>query len=201
MSDALPVQVGIVSRSDGRIMSDALPCRRGLYPRLMDVLVEFHEKKRYVSPNYKGTDYESYHFFFYSLLWIALPAVGALTDADLDKIRLIVKEEVKAETTALKQELRAEIAALKEELKEDIAKSEKNVKMYIDAKIEGLDKRLSTYNWVIYVLMPLIVVVVAIGVPTAIMAWRSGKDRSLERQVEILTQEVEALKQQRIVNP
>ena len=28
---------------------------------------------------------------------IALPALGELTDADLDKIRLIIREEVKAE--------------------------------------------------------------------------------------------------------
>ena len=38
---------------------------------------------------------------FLSLLLcgIAMPAMGALTDADLDKIRLIVKEEVKKEST------------------------------------------------------------------------------------------------------
>ena len=29
---------------------------------------------------------------------IAMPASGELTDADLDKIRLIVKEEIKVET-------------------------------------------------------------------------------------------------------
>ena len=119
---------------------------------------------------------------------IALPALGELTDADLDKIRLIVKEEVKTEITAVKQELKAEIAS-----------SEKSIKEYIDVKIDSVDKRLSTYNWVIYVLMPLIVA--AIGIPTAIIAWRSGKDRSLERQVETLTQEIETLKQRQIVNP
>ena len=103
---------------------------------------------------------------------IALPAFGELTDADLDKIRLIVKEEVKTEITAVRQELKAEIAS-----------SEKRIKDYIDAKIEGVDKRLegvdkrlSTYNWVIVVLMPLIVA--AIGIPTAIIAWRGGRDRS-----------------------
>ena len=125
---------------------------------------------------------------------IALPALGELTDADLDKIRLIVKEEVKTEITGVRQE----IAGVKQELKAEIAGSEKRIKDYIDAKIEGVDKRLSTYNWVIYVLMPLIVA--TIGIPTAIMAWRSGKDRSLERQVETLTQEIETLKRQRIVN-
>ena len=123
------------------------------------------------------------------LFWaIALPAFGELTDADLDKIRLIVKEEVKTEITAVRQELKAEIAS-----------SEKSIKEYINIRIDSVEKRLSTYNWVIYVLMPLIVATV--GIPTAMIAWRSGKDRSLERQVETLAQEIETLKQQRIVNP
>ena len=137
---------------------------------------------------------------------IALPALGELTDADLDKIRLIVKEEVKTEVTgvrqelaAVRQELKAEIAGVKQELKAEIAGSEKRMKDYIDAKIEGVHKRFSTYNWVLYILTPLIVA--AIGIPTTISAWRIGKDRALERQVETLTQEVETLKEQRIVNP
>ena len=138
-----------------------------------------------------------------TLFWaIALPALGELTDADLDKIRLIVKEEVKTEITAVRQEIiavRQEITAVRQELKAEIASSEKRVKEYINIRIDSVEKRLSTYNWVIYVLMPLIVA--TIGIPTAIIAWRSGKDRSLERQVETLTQEIETLKQQRIVNP
>ena len=147
---------------------------------------------------------------------IALPARGELTDADLDKIRLIVKEEVKTEIAGVrqelkteiagvrqeiagvKQELKTEIAGVKQELKTEIAGSEKRIKDYIDAKIEGVNERFSTYNWVIYILMPLIVA--AIGIPTAIIAWRIGKDHSLERQVETLIQEIETLKQQRIVN-
>ena len=137
------------------------------------------------------------------LFWaIALPALGELTDADLDKIRLIVKEEVKTEITAVKQEIiavRQEIIAVRQELKAEIASSEKRVKEYINIRVDSVEKRLSTYNWVIYVLMPLIVA--TIGIPTAMIAWRSGKDRSLERQVETLTQEIETLKQQRIVNP
>ena len=161
---------------------------------------------------------------------IALPALCELTDADLDKIRLIVKEEVKTEIAGVRQEIagvkqelkteiagvrqeitgvkqelkteiagvRQEIAGVKQELKTEIASSEKRIKDYIDVSIEGVDKRLSTYNWVVYVLMPLIVA--AIGIPTAIIAWRIGKDHSLERQVKTLTQEIETLKQQRIVN-
>ena len=135
------------------------------------------------------------------LFWaIALPALGELTDADLDKIRLIVKEEVKTEITGVKTEItgvKTEIAGVKQELKAEIASSEKRVKEYINIRVDSVEKRLSTYNWVIYVLMPLMVA--TIGIPTAIMAWRSGKDRSLERQVETLAQEIETLKQQRIV--
>ena len=127
-----------------------------------------------------------FFLIFFSLL--ALPALAELTDADLDKIRLIVSESVNASENRIKQDIKAEIES-----------TEKNIKQYIDLKIENVEKQLSTYNWVIYIFMPLIVA--AIGVPTAIMAWRSVKDRSLERQVEALAQEIETLKQRHIVSP
>ena len=134
---------------------------------------------------------------FFSILFciIALPAFGALTDSDLDKIRLIVndsekriKEEVKAEITALRQELKAEIAGVKQELRAEIAKSEKNLK-----------EQITLLTNFVYGLIALIVA--AVVIPQLIMVWRSEKERSLERQLQTLTQEVETLKQQRIVNP
>ena len=127
-----------------------------------------------------------FFLLFFSLL--ALPTLAELTDADFDKIRLIVNDSVNESEKRVKQDIKAEIG-----------RTEKNIKEYIDLKIDSVEKRLSTYNWVIYVLMPLIVA--AIGIPTAIMAWRSGKDRSLERQVEALTREIETLKQRQIVSP
>ena len=123
-----------------------------------------------------------FFFVFFSLL--ALPALAELTDTDIDKIRLIVNASEKR----IKQEIKAEIDS-----------TEKDIKEYIDLKIDSVEKRLSTYNWVLYIFMPLIVA--SIGVPTAIMAWRSVKDRSLERQVEVLTREIETLKQRQIVSP
>ena len=51
---------------------------------------------------------------------IALPALGQLSDADLNKIRLIVKDEVKSEITA----------------------SEKRMKEYIDLKIENVNSQI-----------------------------------------------------------
>ncbi len=107
---------------------------------------------------------EKSHFLFNIFSLLALPALAELTDVDLNKICLIVNEEVEKETT----------------------RSEKNIKEHINIKIDSVKKQLSMYNWVIYVLMPLIVA--AIGIPTTIMAWRSEKDRSLERQCELKNQ-------------
>ena len=151
-----------------------------------------------------------------------LPALAELTDADLDKIRLIVneslkaeiatvrteiatvrteiatvKQELKSEIATVKQELKSEIATVRQELKSEITNSEKRVKDHINLNIQNVEKRLTTYNWVIYVLTPLIVA--AIGIPTTIMAWRSMKDSNQEKKIQELTQEIETLKQ--ILNP
>ena len=118
-------------------------------------------------------------FIFFLILSgvLALPALAELTDVDLNKIRLIVNEIVSESEKQVRQDIKVEIDS-----------TEKNIKEHIHLKIDSVEKRLSMYNWVIYVLMPLIVA--AIGIPTAIMAWRSGKDRSLERQVEALTRDL-----------
>ena len=125
---------------------------------------------------------------------IALPALGALTDADLDKIRLIVNEaekRIKDEIVTLKTDgavIKTEVANLKETVSNDFDNIQKN-----------FDRQNN-------------IIIACIGIPLAILAigatvWgilahkRSGKDRALERQVEVLTQEIEALKQQRIVSP
>ena len=111
---------------------------------------------------------------------IALPTFAELTEADLNKIRLIVKDEVKSE-----------ISASEKRMKEHISQEIKTV----NAKIEGNDDRLSQIFWVVIALMGLI------ALPQAFLAWRSRKDSALERQIQTLTQEIETLKRQRIVNP
>ena len=133
---------------------------------------------------------------FLSILFcvISLPAFSELTDADLDKIRLIVKDEVNSEITA----------------------SEKRIKTYVDTKVDGLK---TPITWLIGILVAIIAV---IGLPLAILTiflgWRSVRDTSLQQQIdafakaiesqnelettiEQLTQEIETLKQQRIVSP
>ena len=140
--------------------------------------------------------------FLFSILFcaIAMPALAELTEADLNRIRLIVKEEVSADRESF----------------------EKNIKEYINTKNESIEKRLSLVTTLIVGLMaligiPLVVLTVTIG-------WRSVKDstqekknirelapedrrvieqliRDQEEKIESLTQEIETLKQQRIVNP
>ena len=115
---------------------------------------------------------------------IALPALGELTDADLDKIRLIVK---------------ASESSLKEHTKSEIESSETRMKSYVDAKIESVKTPIA---WLIGILVAMIAV---IGLPLAILTiflgWRSIKDNTQEKQIEVLTREIELLKQQRTVNP
>ena len=48
-------------------------------------------------------------FFLICFSVLALPALAELTDADLDKIRLIVNESVNESEKRIKQDLKAEI--------------------------------------------------------------------------------------------
>jgi septal ring factor EnvC (AmiA/AmiB activator) len=122
---------------------------------------------------------------FFSILFcaIALPSFAELTPQDLDKIRLIVKEEIEKEIEPLK----AEIASVKDEIasvKQDVAS--------LSGRVAGIEKQIT---W----LMSLIVV--AVGLPQILVVWRSRKDREQERKIEELAREIEILKQQRIVSP
>ena len=101
---------------------------------------------------------------------IALPVFGELTDADLDKIRLIVK---------------ASESSLKEHTKSEIESSETRMKSYVDAKIEGVKTPIA---WLIGILVAMIAI---IGLPLAILTiflgWRSIKDNAQEKQIEVLS--------------
>ena len=134
---------------------------------------------------------KSIFLFSILLFWaIALPAPGELTDADLDKIRLIVNEEVTKELTKELAPIKANIAQLDTRLR--------NVEIAVGSltgRIDGVEKQISHATNVTYGLIALIVV--AIGIP----AWRGRNDRERDRKIEQLTREIETLKQQRNVNP
>ena len=134
---------------------------------------------------------------FLSMLFcaIALPALGELTDTDLNKIRLIINEEIEEEIKPIK----ADIVSLKTDVAWIRGKLESVDKQFerVDEQFKRVGEQIMHVTYITYGLIALIVA--AIAIPQILIAWRSGKDRSLERQVETLTREVETLKQQRIV--
>ena len=122
---------------------------------------------------------------FLSVLFcaITLPVFGELTETDLNKIRLIINEEIEEAIKPIK----ADIVTLQT----DVA--------WVRGRLEGIDKQVTHGTNITYGLIA--VIVAAVVIPQILIMLRSGRDRALERQVEMLTQEVETLKQQRIVNP
>ena len=124
---------------------------------------------------------------------ITLPALGELTDADINKIRLIVNEAV--------EPLKTDIVTLKTDVAWIRGKFEGIDKQFesVDKQFESVNQRITHATNVSYGLIALIVA--AIAIPQILMAWRSRADRSLEKQIETLTQEIETLKQQRIISP
>ena len=122
------------------------------------------------------------------LCTFAAPVLGALTDTDLDKIRLIVQEEIKP--------IKADIVTLKTDWA--VVKTEvTHLKETVNGGFNAIQKNFDRQNNII---------IACIGIPLAILAigatiWgilanrRSRKDETLEKQIETLTQEIETLKQ------
>ena len=136
---------------------------------------------------------------FLSMLFcaIALPALGDLTDADLNKIRLIIQEEIKKESSTTNKKIDALDARI-QNVEKDVA--------WVRGKLDGIDKQFEGIHeqimHVTYATYGVIgVIILVVGIPQITLTLRSGRDRSLERQIEVLTREVETLKQQQIVNP
>ena len=118
---------------------------------------------------------------------IAMPALAELTDADLDKIRLIVKEEIQKEVTSSE-------ARMKEYV--DLKFNNVDLKFNnVDSQFESSSKQLSIYQWGLGILS--LFVIASIGIP----AWRGRRDRDQDRKIDELRQEIETLKQQKIVSP
>ena len=116
---------------------------------------------------------------------------------------------LRAQSQVSDDTLKTDIAVIQTELKnlkETIDKGFDNVEKRfgnVETRFDSIEKNFDRLNNII---------IACIGIPLAILAigatvWgilthrRSGKDRTLEKQIETLTQEIETLKQQRIVNP
>ena len=126
---------------------------------------------------------------------ISLPVSAELTDADLDKIRLLILESEKR----MKEDiiaLRTEIAESEKRMREDMTKLRTELKVDIEtlkidvARLEGSVR--SIEKMITWLMIPIVVVV---AVPSGIMAWRSRKDREQEKINQELREEIEILKQ------
>ena len=132
---------------------------------------------------------------------ISTPAISQLSQDDLNKIKLLIADELKpiqkeiqtlkTEMQTLKTELKGEIASVKTELKGEIASVKGDVAS-LSGRIEGIEKLIT---WL------MVIIVAIVGIPQVLVLWRSKKDRTLEKQVEILTQKIEALEKQQIQSP
>ena len=115
---------------------------------------------------------------------IALPALGELTEADLNEIRLIVNDEI--DTSEKRFDTKSQ--ALENRMKEHMT--------------QQIDSLKTPVAWLIGILVALIAL---IGIPlvvlTIMMGWRSVKDNSQEKINQELREEIETLKQQQIVRP
>ena len=111
---------------------------------------------------------------------LMVPVYADLTTQDIEKIRSIVKEEVGTSEKQIKEYITQEIKT-------------------VNVKIDEMDKRLNLISNLVIALIALIII--AVGIPQIVIAWKSRKDRSVDRQIEDLKQEIEMLKQQRILNP
>ena len=124
-------------------------------------------------------------FLLFSITFcaIALPAPSELTVQDLDKIRSIVKEEIEDEVNPIKLEISS--------MKTEISSIKENVAS-LNGRVGGIEKQIT---WL------MAIIIVAVGIPQIVIAWRSRKDREQDRRIEELAREIESLKQQQIVNP
>ena len=137
--------------------------------------------------------------FLFSILFcvIALPVLGDLTDTDLNRIRLIINEEIKKESSTTNKKIDALDARI-QNVEKDVAWVRGKLDG-VDKQFEGIREQITHVTYVTYGVIGLIILLV--GIPQITLTLRSRRDRSLEKQVEMLTREIETLKQQRIVNP
>ena len=115
---------------------------------------------------------------FSTIAWF--PALGELTDADLNQIRLIIREEVKTE-------IKAEITASEARMKEYIDLKIANVESQIKANTREIGAVRSQIN--VFIGIPLLII-------TLLFAWRALRDRANDKQIQALIAENKDLKRQ-----
>jgi uncharacterized protein YxeA len=125
---------------------------------------------------------------------IVMPALGELTDADLDKIRLIVREEIKAEITASEKRMKEYI-----DLKlENVSTEFKRVDSRVDTQITRINDQIKTTDSQFGFMRNIFIGIV--GIPlviiAALFAWRALRDRATDKQIQAIMADLESRRSQ-----
>ena len=125
---------------------------------------------------------------------IVMPLHAELSESDLNQIRLIVVDSEKRLTTPMNM-LKTNGAIRDTEIK--------NLNETMNTGFDNVQKNFDRQNNIIIACIgiPMGILVIGATVWGILVHIRGRKDRSLETQIEALTQEIETLKQQRIVQP
>ena len=148
-----------------------------------------------------------------ALLLFAAPVFSELTPADIDKIRLIVKEEVEQAVTASETRMSKSIEASETRMSKSIEASETRIKDQLSLEISNvngtiaeMDKRLSYIFTLVIALIAFIAVV--IGVPQILVALQrkdqhaqGEKIEAQQKQIEAQQEQIEALQRQMETHP
>ncbi len=132
------------------------------------------------------------------LCMFTLPSLAQLTPQDLKEIRTVVKEEVEKIIDKELTPIKADIVSLKT----GFARLDGRL-TGVEKQIAGVEKQIVMVANFVFALIALIVL--AVGIPQIILAWRSRKNSASEKQIatlihkqneiiSALTEEVETLR-------
>ena len=125
-----------------------------------------------------------------ALLLFAAPVFSELMPADIDKIRLIVKEEVEQAVTASETRMSKSIEASETRIKDQVSLEISKV----NGTIAEMDKRLSYIFTLVIALIAFIAVV--IGVPQILVALQRKDQRAQDEKIEAQQKQIEAQQEQ-----
>ena len=133
------------------------------------------------------------------------PAHSELMTQDLDKIRLVVQEEIKKEISIfeirIKEYIDLRFVGVDKQF-QGVGTQFQGVGTQfqsVGTQFQSVDRQITHVTYITYGLSALIVA--AIGLPQIIMALRNQKSAEQAKQIQELRQEIDALKQQKIVSP
>jgi len=142
--------------------------------------------------------------FTLGLLLCSLPTYGELNLADFEKmrtllredIRSIVKEEIDASEKRVEKWIKEEIVASEKQMKEEITASEKRMKEFVAQEgyaVKGImtetGKRVDMVFWLVTVLVGVV------AVPQIIVAFQQRKQREQDVKIEALQKQIETLQE------